>query len=147
MCSPVHRCTHSRMLYGPVHKKHHEYTNELTSLILYHAEHIDDFLMPFAAAVGNLLMMAVLYQIGIHNCLSNNVISYLIAIQQTYSHASDYRLGSLILPVPVELNFAAYHRVHHLNPSRNFGLTKPSDIVWDRLLGTSTTQTLAQAML
>ena len=44
---------------------------------------------------------------------------------------------------PPRLNFVAYHYVHHLSPGCNYGLTEPSDMVWDRLLGVSTIKKLA----
>ena len=38
----------------------------------------------------------------------------------------------------------SYH-VHHINPNRNFGLTEPSDRLWDWILGVNTIQKLDPA--
>eukprot|EP00971_Amphidinium_carterae_P098070 1940479-Amphidinium_carterae.1 len=35
-----------------------------------------------------------------------------------------------------------YHYVHHLSPCNNFGLTEPSDVIWDKLLGVNTVKKL-----
>ena len=54
------------------------------------------------------------------------------------SHASDVRCARLVAPLPNSLNFVAYHYVHHLSPCNNFGLTEPSDLLWDWILGQKT---------
>ncbi len=37
-----------------------------------------------------------------------------------------------------------YHYVHHLSPSNNFGLTEPSDRLWDAILGVRTVKKLEE---
>ena len=64
---------------------------------------------------------------------------YMVAFFLPYSHASEARLASLLVPgLPDSLNFIAYHRRHHIEPSRNFGLVLPTDMLWDKLLGVRT---------
>jgi len=68
---------------------------------------------------------------------------YLGLMNILFSHAHDIRMARLItFFVPDELNLAAYHYVHHLDPSSNFGLTEFSDFFWDRLLGVRTVRKL-----
>ena len=61
------------------------------------------------------------------------------------SHAHDVRCARLMAPLPDELNFVACHHVHHISPTNNFGLTEPSDMFWDWILGVSTIKKLAVA--
>jgi len=68
----------------------------------------------------------------------SNVSGYLVVCNTLMSHAHDVRCARLMAPLPDSLNFVAYHRVHHLHPSRNFGLTEPSDLLWDFILGVRT---------
>jgi len=134
--SPMHRLLHHGRVYGLMHKTHHEFTNTLTSLVLYHGELLDDFLMPFTVTIGGGLYTVFASMIG---CSAySNVCEYLIIMATLLSHAHDTRCARLLAPLPDELNFVAYHYVHHLTPSNNFGLTEPSDLFWDWLLGVNT---------
>ena len=68
----------------------------------------------------------------------SNLTGYIIIFNTLLSHAHDVRCSRLLAPLPDELNFVAYHYVHHLSPCNNFGLTEPSDQLWDLLLGDKT---------
>lgn len=134
--SPMHRLEH-RICYASHHKEHHNYTNHINSLILYHGAFLDDFMMPVTMTIGYFLYTVLATSAGWANPFSN-LSEWLLLYNTLLSHAHDVRCASLILPVPDSLNFAAYHRVHHLNPGANFGLTMPSDIIWDKILGVNT---------
>ena len=54
------------------------------------------------------------------------------------------RCARLMAPLPDGLNFVAYHYVHHLSPSHNYGLTEPSDMFWDKMLGVNTIKKLEE---
>lgn len=139
--SPMHRLSHHRLLYRAHHKEHHEYTNKLTALVLYHGTLLDDFLMPVTTTLGGflytLLVSAVLGH-GMEGQAFSNVSSYLVVYNTLLSHAHDIRCARLLAPLPDSLNFVAYHYVHHISPSNNFGLTEPSDRFWDAVLGVKT---------
>ena len=136
--SPMHRLAHSPSLYKGHHKVHHEYTNNLTALVLYHGALLDDFLMPFTTAIGGFLYVCVLSLFSLEAEAFSNVSGYLIIFNTLMSHAHDVRCARLMAPLPDSLNFVAYHYVHHLSPSNNFGLTEPSDLLWDKILGVRT---------
>ena len=137
--SPMHRLTHHPLLYKKLHKEHHTYTNNLTSLVLYHGTHLDDFLMPLTTAVGGFLYTLILHAVGLPTYIGfSNLTLYIGMINNLLSHAHDIRCAKLIAPLPDNLNFVAYHYVHHLNPNSNFGLTEPTDMLWDWILGVKT---------
>ncbi|KAL7548929.1 hypothetical protein ACHAWF_012186 [Thalassiosira exigua] len=136
--SPMHRVTHSPRLYQGHHKEHHEYTNKLTALVLYHGALLDDFLMPFTTTIGGFVYMLLLNQLGLIGSAFSNFTAYLYVFNTLLSHAHDVRCSRLLAPLPDELNFVAYHYVHHLSPGNNYGLTEPSDKLWDYLLGVNT---------
>jgi len=135
--SPMHRLEH-RIAYKEHHKEHHSYTNKINSLVLYHGAALDDFMMPATMTLGYFAYWWLCSKMGLAASAFSNVSEWLLLFNTLLSHAHDARCASLILPVPDSLNFAAYHRVHHLNPARNFGLTVASDLIWDRILGVST---------
>lgn len=135
--SPMHRLEHA-IAYKYHHKKHHSYTNEINSLVLYHGAYLDDFMMPVTMTIGYFAYARLAGALGLGASAFSNVSEWLLLMNTLLSHAHDARCASLILPVPDSLNFAAYHRVHHLNVARNFGLTLPSDIIWDKILGVNT---------
>lgn len=137
--SPMHRMTHHPRIYKSHHKSHHEYTNKLTALVLYHGNLLDDFLMPSTTALGGFLYTILLSKVlGIEGQAFSNLTGYLIVFNTLLSHSHDIRCARLLAPLPDELNFVAYHYVHHISPSNNFGLTEPSDKLWDCLLGVKT---------
>lgn len=136
--SPMHRLAHHPLVYTAHHKEHHTYTNELTSLVLYHGTLLDDFLMPATTVVGGLLWVLLLGAAGLEHEAFSNLGVYLLICNTLMSHAHDVRCARLMAPLPQGLNFVAYHWVHHISPSHNFGLTEPSDMLWDWLLGVST---------
>lgn len=140
--SPMHRLTHHPKLYSAHHKVHHEYTNKLTALVLYHGALLDDFLMPFCTCLGGTLYLILLSLIGLQEQAYSNVTGYLMIFNTLLSHAHDTRCARLLAPLPDDLNFVAYHYVHHLSPCNNYGLTKPSDAIWDKLLGVNTIRRL-----
>ena len=76
--------------------------------------------------------------VGLQGEAFSNVSGYLVIFNTLLSHAHDVRCARLMAPLPDSLNFVAYHYEHHLSPSNNYGLTEPSDIIWDRILGVST---------
>ena len=77
--------------------------------------------------------------LGYHNVINSNLIMYLSAFHLQMSHGHDIRCAVLMTPmIPDELNFTAYHFVHHVSPSNNFGLTRLSDLIWDYVYGVST---------
>jgi hypothetical protein len=135
--SPVHRLEH-KILYKYHHKEHHNYTTKINSLVLYHGALLDDFIMPVTMTFGYFVYHWLCANAGMAASAFSNVSEWLLLFNTLLSHAHDERCASLILPVPDSLNFAAYHRVHHLNPARNFGLTVASDLIWDKILGVST---------
>lgn len=136
--SPVHRVGHHPKLYKYNHKKHHEYTNNLTSLVLYYGNFLDDFMMPACVALGHFLYEKLAASCGLAGCVISNFTTYMLVMNALLAHAHDIRCARLLAPLPDHLNFVAYHYVHHLNPDKNFGLTKPSDVIWDKLLGKDT---------
>jgi len=140
--SPMHRLAHHPFLYKDHHKVHHEYTNKLTALVLYHGALLDDFLMPVCTSVGGTIYAILLGFVGLERQAFSSVAGYLIVFNTLLSHAHDTRCARLMAPLPDDLNFVAYHYVHHLSPGNNFGLTRPSDVVWDKLLGVSTIKRL-----
>lgn len=142
--SPMHRLAHAPAIYKWNHKTHHEYTNKLTALVLYHGALLDDFLMPASTIVGGFLYMWFLGLAGLQAEAFSNVGSYLIVCNTLMSHAHDVRCARLMAPLPDSLNFVAYHYVHHLSPCNNFGLTEPSDLLWDRVLGVRTIRKLEE---
>ena len=133
----MHRLSH-RYGYKYNHKEHHEYTNKLTALVLYHGTLLDDFLMPFTTTIGGILYVLAANQLGFMADSFSNVTAYLVVFNTVLSHAHDIRCSRLLAPLPDELNFVAYHYVHHLSPANNFGLTEPSDKFWDYILGVKT---------
>ncbi|GFH58020.1 predicted protein [Chaetoceros tenuissimus] len=144
--SPLHRLTHHSSIYKSMHKTHHEFTNNLTSLVLYHANYFDDFLMAFTTVIGGILYFQVLQVFGMHSQMTSNFVEYMVVFNTLLSHAHDIRCAKLLAPVPDEMNFVAYHYVHHLFPSNNFGLTEPSDKLWDWILGVETIMKVDTAM-
>jgi len=136
--SPMHRMTHHPRIYKHHHKSHHEYTNKLTALVLYHGQLLDDFLMPFTTTVGGVLYILLLSKLGLEGQAFSNVTGYLMVFNTLLSHSHDIRCARLLAPLPDGLNFVAYHYVHHISPANNFGLTEPSDLIWDYLLGVKT---------
>lgn len=137
--SPMHRLAHNKAVYHQHHKTHHEYTHRLTSLVLYYGNFLDDWLMPASTIVGGFVYVWFTAKLGFEDSALTNVSEMLLLVNTLFSHAHDLRCANLVLPfLPEGLNFAAYHRVHHLSPGNNFGLTRPSDLVWDRILGHKT---------
>jgi sterol desaturase/sphingolipid hydroxylase (fatty acid hydroxylase superfamily) len=140
--SPMHRWLHSiktgPLAYKKHHKKHHEYTNKLTALVLFHGTLLDDFLMPVTTILGGYLYLYLASLVGLEGSCFSNFSLQLVLYNQLFSHSHDVRCASLVVPLPDSMNFGAYHRVHHLHPSNNFGLTLPSDLIWDRILGVNT---------
>ena len=137
--SPLHRLVHHPRLYRFHHKEHHQYTNHLTALVLYHGALLDDFLMAFiTVGVGGFLYVLLFSLVGLEAVAISSVSVYLMVYNTLLSHAHDVRCSRLLAPVPDSLNYVAYHYVHHLSPSNNYGLTKPSDLLWDWLLGVRT---------
>ncbi|CAE8605698.1 unnamed protein product [Polarella glacialis] len=136
--SPMHRLAHHRLVYSKSHKVHHEYTNKITSLVFYHGTYLDDFLMAVTTTFGAFLYVWLSSCVGCQMSANSNMVELLMAFNTLFSHPHDVRCASLIVPVPNALNFAAYHRVHHIHHGSNFGLTLPSDLVWDALLGCKT---------
>ena len=53
-------------------------------------------------------------------------------------HASDERMGFLLLPLPRSLNYVVYHRVHHVNQNKNFGLNIITDKFYDYIFDEDT---------
>jgi len=135
--SPMHRLEH-RICYAQHHKQHHSFVNHINSLVLYYGAYLDDFMMPVTMTIGYFTYAKLCGWLGLGASAFSNVSEWLLLMNTLLSHAHDARCASLILPVPDSLNFAAYHRVHHLNPARNFGLTLPSDLIWDKILGVNT---------
>ena len=144
--SPLHRLAHHPRLYRFHHKEHHQYTNHLTALVLYHGALLDDFLMPFTTLVGGFLYVLLLGLAGLEAEAFSNVSGYLVIYNTLLSHAHDVRCSRLLAPLPDSLNFVAYHYVHHLSPSNNYGLTKPSDLLWDWLLGVRTIRKIEEVV-
>ncbi|CAJ1423654.1 unnamed protein product [Effrenium voratum] len=140
--SPMHRLSHHPRVYSSHHKEHHEYTNKLTALVLYHGSLLDDFLMPLTTSFGGAIWAILLGCVGLERQAYSNLMEYLIIFNTLLSHAHDTRCARLMAPLPDQLNFVAYHYVHHLSPVHNFGLTEPSDRVWDWLLGVNTVRKL-----
>ena len=57
--SPLHRFVHSsRWMYKTLHARHHSFRADLTSLVIYHAEALDDLLMAACPIVGFAATMA-----------------------------------------------------------------------------------------
>merc|ERR1719159_360608 len=94
--------------------------------------------MPFTMTIGYFAYAKLCATFGMAGAAFSNLSEWLLLFNTLLSHAHDSRCASLILPVPDSLNFAAYHRVHHINPAKNFGLTMPSDMLFDKLLGVRT---------
>lgn len=134
--SPMHRMLHHPSVYAMNHKKHHDYTDQITSLVLYHGTSLDDMLMPFTTTIGQVLWWLLIRDYYDPWC---NMILYLVVPATLFSHAHDARCAHLMVPgLPENLNFVAYHHLHHLEPSKHYGLTLPSDLFWDFVLGVDT---------
>ena len=131
--------------YQSNHKEHHSSTNELTVLVLFHGTLLDDFLMPATATLGGFVCVLLLSLVGLEAEAASNLVVYLYTCNILMSHAHDVRCARLMAPLPDELNFVACHHVHHISPTNNFGLTEPSDMFWDWILGVSTIKKLAVA--
>ena len=90
--------------------------------------------------------MLLLSFVGLEAEAASNLVLYLYTCNILMGHAHDVRYARLMAPLPPdELNFVAYHYVHHISPTNNFGLTEPSDMFWDWILGVSTIKKLAVA--
>jgi hypothetical protein len=128
--SPSHRLTH-KFLYDKQHSIHHRYhPHELTTLVVYYAGAMDNFLMGGSITLGGILCDLFLLRYPLLK--SSNVTLQLVIYNTLFSHAHDIRANDLLLPfLPSGLNFAAYHRVHHQFPHRNFGFTFLTDGLWD----------------
>jgi hypothetical protein len=50
--SPLHRIEHRGKRYARSHKRHHEFTDNLTSMVLFYGTLFDDLLMPATTIVG-----------------------------------------------------------------------------------------------
>ena len=121
--SPIHRLMHHPKIYKGNHKVHHEYVNQLTSLVQFHATLFDDLFMPLTVTLGRICMQIIFTPILPGFAVSNWVM-YLNPIHQSFSHAHDVRCAHIIAPLPESLNFSAYHYVHHLSPCNNYGLVR-----------------------
>ena len=133
--SPVHRLLHSPKLIK-YHNEHHRAT-ELCGPILYKGTALDDFIMSTCAAAGHCLLIVVLLRLGLGS-LYFSIIPSFVAMMLPYSHASDMGLVNLFFTIPGRLNYIAYHRLHHIDPSLNPGLTAIGDKIWDTILRTKT---------
>lgn len=97
---------------------------------------LDDCIMPLTAAVG----LAIWWWLS-HRWInpSSNINLYMAVTSMLFSHAHDQRCAHIIIPLlPDDLNLVAYHHMHHIHPTKNFGLTKPSDMIWDWFLNVDT---------
>lgn len=119
--SPIHRLMHHPRIYKGNHKIHHEFVNELTSLVQFHATLFDDLMMPITVTFGRIVMLMMVRPFMPGFSVSNWVM-YLNPIHQSFSHAHDIRCAHIIAPIPEAINFSAYHYVHHLSPCNNYGL-------------------------
>merc|ERR1712217_955601 len=137
---PMHRLAHLPATYKDHHKTHHTFTNNLTGLVLFHGTLLDDFLMPVSTAIGGFIYVWVVSCIGLEAYVFSSFVWYCNTLNLLLSHAHDVRCSRLMVPLPEGANFVAYHYNHHLNPNSNFGLTKPSDMLWDKILGHDTVQ-------
>ena len=101
--------------------------------------------MAFSSAVGGMVMPILIFStlgLGLENCLNTNLTLYVGMIFFQFSHSHNPRLTTIILPfLPDNLNFTAYHYVHHVYPNNNFSLTVLANKFWDRILGVSTQKT------
>ena len=90
--------------------------------------------MPLCTVSGALCVFGALAhvpQLQLHSTFQY----YLLTLFLPYSHASEECLASLLVPgLPDALNFVAYHRRYHIEPSRNFGLVVPTDLLWDKVV-------------
>merc|ERR1711963_3530 len=100
---------------------------------------LDDFLMPLSTTFGGYFYVRLVTCLGCYGYSS--FTAYVMVLNTLMSHAHDLRCARLLAPLPDSLNFVAYHYIHHLNPDKNFGLTKPSDLIWDKVLGKTTIAT------
>ena len=107
--SPLHRLVHHPRLYRFHHKEHHQYTNHLTALVLYHGALLDDFLMAFiTVGVGGFLYVLLFSLAGLEAVAISSVSVYLMVYNTLLSHAHDVRCSRLLAPVPDSLNYVAY---------------------------------------
>jgi sterol desaturase/sphingolipid hydroxylase (fatty acid hydroxylase superfamily) len=107
--------------------------------VIYHGIVQDDIFMPATTVIGSLLytyLVSTLLPPG--TAAFSNATEWLLLYNTIFSHAHNDRCATFIVPLPTGMNFAAYHRIHHLQPNSNFGLTLSSDLVWDTLLGVNT---------
>lgn len=133
--SPMHRLSHHPSVYKTHHKEHHEYTNHLTSLVLYHGTLLDDFLMPFTTTFGGIAYACVLNLIGFSGQGYSNVTIYLLIFNTLLSHAHDIRCGKSHVPLESLLLFCCFcvcptrHFFHFFFPVSLFPptTTSPSD--------------------
>lgn len=136
--SPAHRLTHHKKIYKYLHKGHHAATTQLSGLELYRGELVDTLLMSSCVVIGNYVAFWIVHRVGYSFNMLSNTVWYLYNYFLPQSHASDCRIANLLAPLPEALNFAAYHHVHHVDPALNYGLTVPSDFLWDYILGVKT---------
>uniref|UniRef100_A0A7S4IHZ8 Fatty acid hydroxylase domain-containing protein n=1 Tax=Odontella aurita TaxID=265563 RepID=A0A7S4IHZ8_9STRA len=135
---PLHRWLHAPCRYSQQHKGHHEFMGQLTSLVIYHGDIKDDLLMSVSINLGVIFYFYLASLVGLEKSIFSTVTVLLNSFNGMFSHAHDIRCAGLIVPLRDEMNFAAYHRLHHLYPNCNFGLTMPSDLFWDKVLGQNT---------
>ena len=90
MFSPLHRIMHHPRIYKALeHKVHHEYTTELTALVLYHGTLLDDFLMPFTTVLGGFLYVWLVSLVGLETEAFSNLSVYMMVCNTLMSHAHD----------------------------------------------------------
>ena len=133
----MHRLAHHPRLYRGHYKEHHEYTNQLTALVLYHGALLDDFLMPVTTTVGGALYILLLSLVGLEERPSQRE-----RLLGDLQHAALPRARRPLRTADgAAARLAQLRRVPLRAPPEPVEQLRPhraSDIIWDRILGVST---------
>eukprot|EP01060_Flectonema_neradi_P006282 TRINITY_DN1420_c0_g2_i2.p1 TRINITY_DN1420_c0_g2~~TRINITY_DN1420_c0_g2_i2.p1 ORF type:complete len:324 (+),score=51.78 TRINITY_DN1420_c0_g2_i2:809-1780(+) len=136
--NPLHRIEHAASSYKQNHKHHHMYVKDLCGLVAYFGTVADTFIMGASISGGLVLQILILQTVGLFDGYLCTLMYYTFWCLVTYAHSHNQDLASLIVPVPEEQNFIAYHRKHHLDPNCNMGASPQGDKFWDWVLGQKT---------
>jgi sterol desaturase/sphingolipid hydroxylase (fatty acid hydroxylase superfamily) len=122
-----HRMLHWKMLYGKVHKIHHEYSNPIGISSIY--------AHPIEHALGNIVPSVLpVALLGSHIHIVTCCVWTIVRITQTVYNHSGYEFPWSPLGILPFRATSTYHEYHH---SSNVGNFSGSFILWDTILGSN----------